>query len=115
MPAAIKPAATSTTVSAVSRARSEVRASGLAGRRTGSPAGRPDGVAEAAHRLDQRRLAGPVDLLAQVADVRLDDAGIAVEVVAPDVIEDLRLADNAAGIRQQVVEQVVLGRRQVDA
>ena len=70
-------------------------------------------VADAAHRLDQRLVAG-VDLLAQVADVGLEHAGVAVEVVLPDVVEDLLARQHAARIEHEVVEQAVLGGRQFD-
>src|SRR2546423_15715203 len=84
-PATTSPAATSETVTSTSRTRSGSAASRA---RTLLPR-QADRVPEPAHRLDQRRLPGAVQPLAKVADVGLDDAGIAVGVVAPDVIEDL--------------------------
>ena len=51
-----------------------------------------------------------VDLLAQVADVGLDDVGVAVEVVLPHVVEDLRLRERPAGVEHQVAQELVLGR-----
>ena len=68
-----------------------------------------------ANGLDQGRgaLAG-VDLLSQVADVGLDHAGVAAEVVAPHVIEDLCLGHDPAGVCEQVVQQVELRGGQVD-
>src|ERR671910_437409 len=52
-------------------------------RPSGVPArGEAERVAHAAHRVDQRR-AVDVDLLAQVADVGLQHAGVAGEVVVP--------------------------------
>ena len=54
---------------------------------------------------------GPsVQLLAQVAHVGLDDVRIAVEVVAPHVIEDLRLREHEARVLHEVPQQVELGR-----
>src|SRR4051794_16230893 len=58
-----------------------------------SPARRLDDVAGAADGVDQLRLDG-VDLLAQVADVELDDVGLALEVVLPHPVEDLRLGQD---------------------
>src|SRR5581483_12420776 len=55
-----------------------------------SGAGRLDDVPGAAHRVDQLRL-HRVDLLAQVADVELDDVRLPLEVVLPHPVEDLRL------------------------
>jgi hypothetical protein len=69
---------------------------------------------EATHGLDQRDVAGAVELFSQVADVSLDHARVAVEVVAPDVIEDLCLAHDPAGVDQQVAQQVELGGREID-
>ena len=70
-------------------------------------------VAGLPHRLDQRR-AERVELLAQVADVGLDDVRVAAEVVVPDVLEDLRLREHAARVEHEVAEQRELGRRQRD-
>src|SRR4051794_6310984 len=50
----------------------------------------PEGVAHPADGVQQPRVGG-VDLAAQVGDVGLDDVGLAVEVVVPHVVEDLRL------------------------
>ena len=57
--------------------------------RAGSSPGGFEHVAGLPHRLDQRR-PERVELLAQVAHVRLDDVRVAAEVVVPDVLEDLR-------------------------
>src|SRR6266498_4448415 len=69
-------------------------------------------VADAPDGVDQRR-AVAVDLAAQVADVGLDDIVVAAEVVAPDVVEDLRLGQHPARVQNQVAQQLVLGRAQV--
>src|SRR3954463_13988742 len=50
----------------------------------------PQRVPPPADRVQQPRL-GRVDLAAQVGDVRLDDVGLAVEVVVPHMVQDLRL------------------------
>ena len=52
-----------------------------------------EAVARPAHRQDQRRLPGPVELLAKVADVHVDDVAARVEVVAEDVARDSRPRD----------------------
>src|SRR5260221_10078539 len=70
-------------------------------------------VADATKGVDQPRLTG-VDLAAQVGDVRLDDAVVAAEVVAPDVVEDLPLGQHPAGVGHQVAQQLELGGRQRD-
>ena len=70
-------------------------------------------VADEAHRVDQRRTE-LVELLAQVADVRLEDVRVAVEVVVPDMIEDLRLGQHPARVEHEEAQQVELGRGQLD-
>src|SRR5437868_9844111 len=66
-----------------------------------------------AHGVDHRLAAG-VDLLAQVGDVELDDVGLAAEVVVPDPVEDLGLAQHPARVAHQEAQQLELGRRQHD-
>src|SRR5260370_42401508 len=70
-------------------------------------------VPDAAHGLDQRRLVA-IDLAAQVADVRLEHARVAAEGVMPHMVEDLSAREDAAGVDQQIAEQAVLGRGQLD-
>src|SRR5665213_659736 len=70
--------------------------------------GKPEGVADAAHGMDQRPPVD-VDLLAQVADVGLEHAGVTTEVVIPDVVEQLRAGEHFARVGQQVAQQPVLG------
>src|SRR5690606_14163495 len=55
-----------------------------------------------------------VDLLAQIRDVDLDDARAAAEVVAPDTVENLRLAHHASRIAHQKSQQLKLGCREFD-
>lgn len=64
-------------------------------------------VADAPDGLDERRASG-VDLLAYQADEVLDDAGFAVEVVAPDVVEKLVLRNHAPRVDQQVAQNLEL-------
>ena len=70
--------------------------SGAQGQPQHEPSASPaDRVADAADRGDQLRL-GRVHLASEVADVGLDDAAVATEVVLPDVVEDLRLGHHPA-------------------
>ena len=55
-----------------------------------------------------------VDLLAQVGDVELHHVGLAAEVVVPDPVEDLGLAEHAAWVAHQEAQQLELGRGQTD-
>src|SRR6476659_6296327 len=115
--------ATSLTRSGVRRARAAgapttvAALDGRAGAASGvaalipSPARQPHGVADPAQGVDQPWLRG-VDLLAQVGDVGLDHVRVAAEVVVPDVLEDLHLAQHAAVVLHEIAEQLELGRRQ---
>src|SRR5262245_12690437 len=70
-------------------------------------------VAGLPHGLDERR-AERVELLAQVADVRLDDIGVTAEVVVPDVLKNLSLREHAPWIQHEEPEERKLGRGQRD-
>ncbi|MBG9885105.1 hypothetical protein ABE10_00595 [Bacillus toyonensis] len=71
-------------------------------------------VAETALGLDHRLLGVRVDLAPEIGDVALHDARVAVEVVLPDVIEDLRLRQHAVRVEHQVAQELELGRAQLD-
>src|SRR5688500_3581242 len=49
-----------------------------------------------------------------MADVDLDDVRVALEVVVPDVLEDLGLAYGLAATPNEVLEERELPRRQLD-
>src|SRR6202044_1922589 len=70
-------------------------------------------VADAADGMDERHPAR-VDLLAQVADVQLDDMRLAAEVIVPHPVQDLRLGQHPPGVAHEEPEQLELGRGQVD-
>src|SRR5439155_17677310 len=80
---------------------------------TSSLLGQPERVADPAHRVDKVRF-GPIHLLAQIADVRLDDRRVAAEIVMPDVVEDLFLGQHASRVDQHEPKQVELGGRELD-
>ncbi|ELP47739.1 transcriptional regulator [Mycobacterium avium subsp. paratuberculosis S5] len=63
--------------------------------------------------MQQPLLAG-VDLAAQVRHVGLDDIDVTSEVVAPHVVEDLRLAQHRARVDDKVAQQREFVRRQRD-
>src|ERR1700716_1939967 len=75
--------------------------------------GKAQGIANTADGVDQRRTFG-IDLLAQVADVGLEDPGVATEVVTPDVIEKLRARKHAARVEHHVAQQPKLRGRELD-
>src|SRR3954451_24487296 len=97
-----------TAVRASTPARSRARSETITSRARAA-----QGVTDAAHGVDERR-AVDVELLAQVADVGLEHAGVAAEVVLPHVLEDLRAGQHAARVQHQVAQQPVLGGREVD-
>jgi hypothetical protein len=59
---------------------------------------RLDDVAGTPHGVDHGRVHG-VYLFTQVGDVQLHNVGLAAEVIVPDPIEDLGLADDRFSIR----------------
>src|SRR5260221_7669159 len=71
-------------------------------------------VAVAAQRLDHRGCAALVELAPQVADIDVDDVGLAVELPAPHPLGDLRSAKRLSGVAQQIFKHGELARRQHD-
>src|SRR5262245_59852171 len=71
-------------------------------------------VAVATERLDDRWLARFVELAPQVADINVDNVGLAVELPAPDVLGDLRPAERQSRMAQQAFEHGELAWRQHD-
>src|SRR3954452_7245078 len=117
-PTTSTPASTSATgISTASASRSRLRRL-IAGTRRGVAIGLggfvgAQDVAEPADRAEQPRLR-VLQLASQVADVRLDDVVLAVEVVLPDVVEDLLLGQDALGVEEEVAEQAELGGGELD-
>ena len=71
-------------------------------------------VAGSAHGLDRLDAERPVDLLAQVADVDVDDVGAVLVLVVPRVLEQLEAVEHLAGAAHERLEQRELLRRQRD-
>ena len=63
--------------------------------------------------MNHRRAVG-VDLLTQIGDVELDDVRLATEIVVPDSVEDLGLAEYSPWVAHEVSEQLELGRGQLN-
>src|SRR4029453_3559010 len=70
-------------------------------------------IASAAHGVDHRRTIG-VDLLTEIGDVELDDVRLAAEVVVPDPVQDLCLAEHPPRVAHQVPQQLEFGSGQLD-
>src|SRR5262245_50237023 len=81
---------------------------------TGSPAVGAEAVAGAADGLDRVAPERPVDLLAQVADVDVDDVRRPLEREVPHVLEDRGAAEHRALVAQEQFEQRELARGQRD-
>src|SRR5258706_13716017 len=97
---------------AIAIAKTTVRRS-LIGMR---PAGLvPQPIADAADRFNGRSRERPVDLVAQVADVDVDDVRIALEREVPDVLEQLPARERLSRMLHQVLEERELLRCQIDA
>src|SRR5262245_46543440 len=105
MSAATSPTVASTTTPSTSRAR---RDSSDSRRSMSLVFRRFEHVARLPHRLDHGR-PEPVELAAEVAHVGLDHVRVAAEVVAPDVLEDLRLREHTSRIEHEEPEQGELG------
>src|SRR5215467_16266344 len=71
--------------------------------------GEAEHVPDAAQGVDQPRL-GAVHLAAQHGYVRLDDPGVAAEVVVPHMVENLHLGQHPVRVAHEVAEQLELGR-----
>src|SRR5262245_9563400 len=76
--------------------------------------GRPQHIADPAHGVQQARLAGRLELVAQVADVHVDDVARGGGGQAPHRVEQLRAAQHLPGMSEEVVQQVELLRGEVD-
>src|SRR5689334_20109637 len=74
---------------------------------------RAEDIANAAHRVQQFLLEGTIDLVAQPAHEHVDDVGLRIEAVRPDVREDHRLRYDPAAIPHQVLEERELARPQI--
>ena len=61
-----------------------------------------------------RLLRVTLDLLAQPVDVGVDGAGLDLDLIPPDLAQELPPADHLAGLRGQQGEQIELGQGQSD-
>src|SRR5439155_27025940 len=74
----------------------------------------PEGITHASDRLHELSLEGTIDLVAQAAHEDVDDIGLRIEIVFPDVRENHGLRDDLAGITHQIFEQRELTRTKID-
>src|ERR1700728_4149024 len=73
-----------------------------------------ESVAGAAHGMNQSVRIAAVYLAAQTAHVSLHDAGIRVEMHAPDILQQHGAGDDLLGMSHQIFEQQKFTRQQID-
>src|SRR5208337_3412049 len=71
-------------------------------------------VSGSAHGAEQRRVEVPVDLGPEPRHVDVDDVGLRIEMVVPDMFEQHGPGDDLAGVLHQVFQQAELARLQHD-
>jgi hypothetical protein len=55
-----------------------------------------------------------VDFLAQATDVDIDDVGLRIEMIVPDMLQQHRAGNHMADVTHQVFEQSELARQHLD-
>src|SRR4029453_13366727 len=71
-------------------------------------------ISRAAHGADRVLLAAGIEQFAQTADMDVDGALVDIDVAAPDAVEQLLAAEDAAGMLQEKLQQAILGRAEID-
>src|SRR3954452_7349256 len=69
-----------------------------------------DHVSGAANGVEERVGVALIDLAAQPRHVHVDDVGLGVEVIVPDVFEQHGTGHHLAGVLHQIFEQAELAR-----
>src|SRR3569623_274606 len=73
-----------------------------------------DHISRAPDGLQQRRLEAAIDLGPEPRHMDVDDVGLRVEVVVPDVFKQHGAGNHLAGVLHQILEQAELARLQQD-
>src|ERR1700730_11105616 len=63
---------------------------------------------DAAHSVNERRLAGQIDLAAELSDVDVDEVGARIEVIMPNLLEEHGSGDDLTMVPDQMLEQAQL-------
>src|SRR6201986_5465864 len=63
---------------------------------------------------DQRRRTPGIDLLAQIADMDVDDIGLERKVVLPHFLKQHRPRDDPSGMAQEVLQESEFARQQLN-
>src|SRR5690606_32432509 len=74
----------------------------------------PDHVARTAHRMKKRLLEALLDLAAQPGNVDIDDIGLGIKVIVPDILEQHGARHHLPGMTHQIFEQTELARLEGD-
>ena len=73
-----------------------------------------ESVTDAAYGLNQFVVETVIDLAAQIANVHVDQVGVAEEITAPDAVEELVARMDFVAVEQQVLQERVLFGGEVD-
>ena len=71
-------------------------------------------IAGAAHGVQERAVEALVDLLPEPADMHVDDVGLRIEMVVPDLFQEHRARDDVVRVAHEIFEQAELARQQLD-
>src|ERR1700746_1776851 len=71
-------------------------------------------ITGAANRVQQLMIEALIDFLAQAADMDIDDVGLWIEVIVPDMLQEHRARNHMAGVAHQVFQQAKLAREHLD-
>src|SRR5271170_2455647 len=80
------------------------------GRREELPRVVADHIAGAAHGVQERLRKALVDLGSQSRNVHVDDVGLRIEMVVPDILQQHRPGDNLAGMAHEIFQQAEFAR-----
>src|SRR3954451_2367557 len=75
---------------------------------------RLENIADAPHRVKKGLLERTIELLTQPAHQHVHHIGLGIELITPDMRQDHRLGDHAAGIAHEVFEKRELARAELD-
>src|ERR1700732_3271714 len=71
-------------------------------------------VTDATNRVQQRMIEALVDLLPQPADMDVDNIGLRIEMIVPDMLKQHRTGNHMAGVAHQAFQQSEFARQHLD-
>src|SRR5260370_3997291 len=69
---------------------------------------------DATHSVNERRLAGQIDLAAEPSDMDVDEVGTRIEMIVPNLLEEHRARDDLVIVPDQMFEQAQPPRPQLE-